>query len=192
MKKLLFSLLAILMVSCSTVHKNISSVKKTEDSVSVVTKDTSSVSTQINHNDNFTAKGIDITVNYDSTKNGVNADSVKWTPVYVPKSNVPESDKDYDIQHQVVQYALSNLPSTGELPTSITIHIDSVTNDASSSVSKDSLTGNQKSVTNVKTNTLSKDRVVSKTGFSIWVYIGLGVAALIAIVVFALKIGIKL
>lgn len=191
MKKLLFLSIAILMVACSTIHKNISSVKKTEDSVSVVTKDTSSVSSQINQDDKFTAKGIDITVNFDTAKNAV-TDTVKWTPIYIPKSNIPKSDKDYDIQQEVIQDALSNLPSTGQLPTSIIIHIDSLTNDASSSVSKDSITGNQKSVTNVKTDTISKDRIVSKTGFSIWVYIGLGLAAIIAIVIFALKIGIKL
>jgi hypothetical protein len=184
MKKLLCLLIAFLMfVSCSTVHKTISSVKKTEDSVAVVTKDTSSLSTQVKTDDNFTAKGVDITIDFkDSTKSS--QDTVKWTPVYVPKSSQPSDD---EYMTDIIKDAVSSLPSTGQIPSSITIHIDSLTNTDSTSVIKDSTHGIEKSTVTVKTNTDTKDKIVSKSGLSFGTYAIIGLAVIILLAVFVIK-----
>jgi hypothetical protein len=190
MKKLLYLFVCVFLFSCSTVHKNISSIKKTEDSTVVSSKDTSSLSTNVKTADNFTAKGIDITVNF---KNGVDttSDSVKWTPIYVPKNDNKEQEGDQYIT-DLVQGAVSSLPTTGQIPSSISIHIDSLTNVDSTQVTKDSITGQNKSTVIVKTNTDNKDKVVSKTGLGAGVYIVGGIILLILIVIVVLKLGFKL
>lgn len=174
-------------VSCSTLNKNKSSIKKTEDSVAVVTKDTSALSTQVKTADNFTAKGVDITIDFkDSAK--PSSDTVKSTPIYVPKSGQPSDD---EYMTDILKDAVSSLPTTGQIPSSITIHIDSLTNSDSTSVIKDSTAGKEKSIVTVKTNTDTKDKVVSRTGLGAGAYIVGGIILLIIIIFVAVKFGFK-
>lgn len=176
-----------LTISCSTVHKNITSTKKVEDSVTTLTKDTTNVAKIVAQKDDFSAKGVDITLNY-----GPEATITDTTkPVVLQPVATGEDDDTDDKFKQLIQDAVSNYSTPGHIVSSVTIHIDSVTNAAQKLFTSDSSNLKEQSTLNVKTTTDTKDKVISKTGLSVWVYVLLGVGVIIALVVFAVKIGFK-
>jgi uncharacterized protein YxeA len=185
MKKILFLLLAVLFFACSTVHKSTTTTKQNVDSTSVLSKDTSSLNKVIANNDDFSAKGVDITLNYDSTTG-----DVKWTPLNVPKGQIPSSDKDY-VAQEVAKEALSNLPSTGRLPSSVTIHIDSLGNNDKTVTTINANDVKTQDSAHIKTATTTKVATKSRTGLSAGVYIIGGIVVLAGLIFLAIKLGVK-
>jgi flagellar biogenesis protein FliO len=173
-----------LMSSCSTVHKNITSTKKTVDSVAVVTKDTTNVAKVVAQKDDFTAKGVDITFNY-----GPDATIADTVTTKVAKLNTATGeDNDGDDFNQIIKDAIANYPAShSQIPSTITIHIDSITNSAQKVFSSDSSNLKETSTVNVKTNTDTKDKVISKSGLSFGTYAIVGLILVIIIAVYVIK-----
>lgn len=173
------------MISCSTVHKNTTSTKKVEDSVATLTKDTTSVAKISEKKDDFTAKGVDITFNY-----GPDATVTDTVNAKVAKLNTAiGEDNDGDEQFkQLIQDAIATYPSNhSQIPYSVHIHVDSVTNQAQQVFASDSSNVKEKSTVNVKTNTDTKDKIVSRSGLSFGTYAIIGLVMIIILAVFIIK-----
>jgi len=182
-KFILFMGMVWLTQSCSTVHKTTTSTKKTEDSVATLTKDTTSVAKAISEKDNLSAKGVDITLNYGPDT--IVTDTSK--PALLKPIPVGE-DNDEDQQFkQIIQDAVSNYSTPGHIVSSVTIHIDSVTDSSQKIFISDSSNIKEKSTVDVKTNTDTKDKVVSKSGLSFGTYAIIGLVVIILLAVFVIK-----
>ena len=181
---LICTVLTSLQMSCSTVHKNITSTKKVQDSVVTLTKDTTSVAKVVAQKDDFTAKGVDITFNY-----GPDATVTDTVNAKVAKLNTATGeDNDEDNLNQIIQDAIANYPTShSQIPYSVHVHIDSVTNDAQKVFTSDSSNLKEQSTVTVKTNTDTKDKVISKSGLSFGTYAIIGLAVIIILAVFVIK-----
>ena len=179
----------ILMVACSTVHKTSTTTKAIVDSISVQTKDTSSVSSVVTSNDNFTAKGVDITVNYDKTDSIKAGDSVNWTPLIVSKKKISPADKDY--VSEIVKNAIGNISNPGNI-SSVTVHIDSVGNTQTSIITKDSSGVKATDSSNIKSNTKTVATTKVSTGLGTGTYLIIAGIVLVIIVIVVIKFGFKL
>jgi hypothetical protein len=190
MKKITTIVFALLMFACSTVHKTSTTTKQNVDSTSVQTKDTSNVSTVTAKDANFTAKGIDITVNYDKTPTATpGSDTVKWTPLIVSKKKISPNDKDYAAE--IIQNAIGNVSNPGNI-SSITVHIDSVGTTDNTITSKDSSSSKLKDSTKLKSDTKTNVTTKVSTGLGTGAYLIITGIALVIIVVVVIKFGFKL
>jgi hypothetical protein len=173
-----------LIFSCSTVHKNITSTKKVEDSIATLTKDTTSVAKVVAQKDNFTAKGVDITFNYGPDTTGTDTVTTK----VVKLNPATGEDNDGDDINQIIQNAIATYPvAHSKIPYSVHIHIDSVTNDQQKVFTSDSSNLKEQSTVTVKTNTDTKDKVISKSGLSFGTYAIIGLVVIILLAVFIIK-----
>jgi hypothetical protein len=194
MKKLLL-IVAILFAACGTTHKIKTQTTKNVDSTVTTVKDSTKVSNAQNYTDNFVAKGVDITFDYGKEQStdtplkavgAPNHDTVAWKPFYYKPSKGSKSVED------LIKEAISNSGSNGQIPTSITVHIDSLSNQSSSSSTKDSAVVKATTEVNVKEKDTSKIKDVKRTGTQLWVlYIVLGLGGLIALLVGGYKLAKK-
>lgn len=189
MKKITIFFLISLMFACSTVHKTSTTTKQNIDSTSVLTKDTSSVSTVTSNNDNFTAKGVDVTVTYTKSDSSNPSDTVKWKPLIVSKKKISPSDKDY--ASEIIQNAIGNISNPGNI-SSITVHIDSVGNSQNNIVTKDSTTTKSKDSSNVKSNTKTNATTKISAGLGTGAYLIIAGIVLVIIIIVVIKFGFKL
>lgn len=189
MKKITIFFSMILMFACSTVHKTSTTTKQNVDSTTVQTKDTSSVSTITANNDNFTAKGVDVTVTYTKPDSNNPSDTVKWTPLIVSKKKISPSDKDYAAE--IIKNAIGNISNPGNI-SSITVHIDSVGNAQTNIVTKDSTTGKTKDSSNIKSDTKTNVTTKVSTGLGTGSYLIIAGIVLVIIIIVVVKFGLKL
>jgi len=157
MKNLLLMAAMILAVSCSSVHKVTTESKKTSDSVSTVIKDTLSVSKKDTKSDNFTAKGVDIVITYGVDTLKKSSDSVVWSPFYYK----PNKDDNTDNKiNEIINDAVSKTGLTGKIPSTISIHIDSIGDSTVENSTTDSVKGKTSIVTYVKKKLTKRKRKI--------------------------------
>ena len=173
--------------SCSTVHKNITSSKKTQDSVSTVSKDTTSVSKVSTEKQDFTATGVDVTLDFNPANPSTSQDTVKWTPIYAPINQSPNDTESEQEIANIIKYAVGNYSKPGQIPSSIHIHIDSVKSGSQTTFTTDSVHLKEQTTANVKTTVDTKDKVISKSGLSFGTYAIVGLILVIVIAFFLIK-----
>jgi hypothetical protein len=189
MKKITIFFLMVFMFACSTVHKTSTTTKKDVDSTSVQTKDTSSVSTVTTANDDFSAKGVDVTVNFNKPDSNKVGDTVKWTPLLISKKKISPADKDYVAE--VIKNAIGNISNPGDI-SSISVHIDSVVNAQNVITTKDSSGVKSKDSSNVKDHTKTTVSTKTSTGLGTGAYLIIAGIVLVIIVIVVIKFGLKL
>jgi hypothetical protein len=176
-----------LMISCSTVHKNISSTKKTVDSVGTLNKDTTSVQKALVKQDNFTATGVDVTLDF-APQPVVKDDTVKWTPLIAPASQSPnDTGSDEGEIAQLIKDAVGNYSSPGQIPYQIHVHIDSIKSGSQTTFTIDSTNSKEQTTSSVKTTVDTKTKVVSRSGLGFGTYVIIGLVVLVAIAIFVIK-----
>jgi hypothetical protein len=175
MKKYLLILLVAL-ASCTTTHKTKTQINRNVDSTAVVVKDSTQIQKATTSTDNFKANGVDITFDY------TNGDSTSYgqVPVTVPKGDT-SADDEQDIT-AILKNALTGTPAVGRIPDHVTIHIDSLSNVATTASVQDSVQVKDSSNTHLKLKEDIKTKDVTRTGMSAWVYIIIGVAIIALLV----------
>lgn len=159
MKKYLLLLVAIFMsVSCSTTHKVKTSETKKVDNTTTAITDTTNVAKAQTYTDNFVAKGVDVTFDYNNdTANApiapATGDTVAWKPYYTTTKAGKASN---DIA-SIIQNAVAHDGSNGNL-SRVTVHIDSLGNASIASTTSDSSHGKS----DIKTNVKSDDHLTTK------------------------------
>ena len=185
MKTYLILILAIVFASCSATHKIKTETHKTVDSVVNTVKDTVNVSKEVNQANNFTAKGIDITFDYnkDEPIDTSGGDTVKWKPFYYKSTKAGSTDPMFNI----IKDAVSNSGLTSRIPSSVTIHIDSLGQSSVINTKNDSSVGKQTTNAQVKTTDDEKSKTVTRTGLGAGAYLIIGIVVLLGLVALAIK-----
>lgn len=176
----------VMFSSCSTTHKIKTESHKTVDSVVNTTKDSSSISKEINKTDNFSAKGVDITLNYDNQTDTSlsNTDTVKWTPFYYKPNKQGTSNSGFS---NLINQAVSSNGLSGHIPTSIHIHIDSLGNSTVENTKTDSSIKKETIQAKVKSISDDKSKDVKRTGLGFGSYVIIGIVVLVVLVFVAFK-----
>ena len=180
MKRYLLILLVAL-ASCTTTHKTKTETKRTVDSVTTAVKDSTQVEKATTSTDNFKANGVDITFDY---TNG-DSTSVGDIPLTVPKGDTSAQDQQ-DIS-AILKNALTGTPVAGRIPSHVTIHIDSLSNAATTATVQDSVHVKDSATTQVKLKEDIKTKDVTRTGASGWLWLIIGVVIIAALVWVAKK-----
>jgi hypothetical protein len=175
MKYLKLVILALIFASCSTTHKIKTESHKSVDSVVTAVKDSATVNKAQNYTDNYVAKGIDVTFDYGDSTDPVQSTSDTTNPT---NAELPSS---------IVKNIVNKSGLAGRIPTRVTIHIDSVSNQSSITTTQDST--HVKSDTHAKVNTTEtvKTKTVQRSGLSGWMVPIIGFLLIIGLVWFAVK-----
>jgi hypothetical protein len=183
MKNFLLILVAICFGACSSTHKIKTSTKISTDSTVSVIKDTTSVKKEEVKSNNFNAKDIDIKINYDHSDTAKkNSDTVAWKPYYYK----PTKQGSNNI-NDIIQDAISNSGNTGELPSSISIHIGSISDSSNQSSKIDSSVSRDSSHAVVKNKSEIKTKDVTRSGLGFGSYVIIGIVVLLVLIVLAFK-----
>lgn len=188
MKVLLFAFI-VLLASCGTTHKIITSSKKTVDSAATVTKDTSHVSHETTASDNLEIKDVHIRVEYG------NRDTVAWEPYYYKRDSVKASDyypakKKVDKYADLIREAIASSGQAGRI-SSVTIDIGSLSDSSYKTEKKDSGSGKTVSTVDLKKTDSEKSKDVTRTGMSLGFKIGIGLFILIALIIWLIMLARK-
>jgi hypothetical protein len=168
-----------LFAACSTVHKTVTTQKKTVDSTAVTRTDTSYKSRQSTHTDNLQVKDVNVTVTYSTPADSALA-VAKATPVdRTPIKKV--TSKKIDDYAAIISDAVSSAGNAGNIA-SITIHIGSITDSTTHTVKVDTGSAHSAQSVKVKDQTADQTKVVSRTGLPWYVYVGGGLLGLILLV----------
>jgi len=210
-----FALLAAitcLLGACSSIHKVVTKDKKTVDSTVAASRDTSFKNVQITDTSNLQAWGIDIGVTYrgsDTLAGGQTPAQIALkvakrrptqrisgkmappqlypaNPRFVPSQRLDPVDARFV---ELLKDAIAASGTNGNIA-SVTIHIDSLTDDHSHNVSIDTGSAHAKVNTNVKTDNEHSIKTVQKTS-PVWI-LYLGLLVILLIIVLSLLIRFKI
>lgn len=209
MKKLLPFL--VLLVSCSTVHKVSHTEQKKTDSAAVVSRDSSYKNTTTTQTSGLDVKDLDVTVTYDNaarlstgTVGYLPIDSIndalarigphtaqypkiKFRPVDRSAQGMPRS-KSADAFADLIKQAVSGSGQVAK----IEIHVGSISDSATQSVTVDTGSAKVRSDTRVKTDQKAVDKKVDRTGLGLGAKIGIGFALLIGLILLLLYLAKKI
>lgn len=166
----------VLLASCSTVHKAVTTQKKTVDSVITTKADTSYKSSQTTRTDDFNVKDVDVTVTY-----GTPADSALVAAKTKPVDRTPmktATGKKLDDFAAIIRDAVSNSGKAANIQ-SVTIHIGDISDSASSSSSTDTGSAHSSHDVKVQDQTINQMKTVTRTGLPWYIYVAAGLVGLI-------------
>lgn len=191
MKTLYFALL-VLLASCGTSHKTVTSSKKTVDSVVTTVRDTSHVTHEKSSSDNLTAKDVHIRVEYPELPSA--ADSALAVARQQPAGEIGENPPPRNNSERIaaaIRDAIAASGGAGRLPSSITIDIGSIQDSSSRTSKKDSGSVHNSTAASVKKTDSEKSKEVTHTGLSLGYKIGIGLFLLILLLVVAWRLARK-
>lgn len=181
--------LAVLLSSCGTVHKVFHAEKKTVDSSTTVTVDTSHVIHEEDNGNVFHVQDVHVRVEYpaDTALEKAKqqpADTAIWTPLYVRKKPSTKASEIAD----AIRDAIAASGGAGRLPSSITVDIGSISDSSSHSTRTDSGAVHAITQTDLHKTDTEKNKEVTRTGLSLGYKIGIGLFLLIALLVVAWRL----
>jgi len=181
--------LAIVLTSCSSIHKVITADKKTVDSAITTSTDTSFKNMQASDTDSLQAWGIDIGVTYRPLSDTLArvptpAEAALTAAKARPAERItshPQQLSASDTRFvELLKEAIAASGNSGNVD-AITIHIDSLTDSKDQTVRIDTGSAHSKTAAQVKTDTSHSVKTVQKTS-PVWViYLGLIVILLIVV-----------
>jgi hypothetical protein len=181
--KYLFLIALIVLASCSTTHKLKTEIHKTVDSTSTIIKDTTNVTKESSIMNDFNANDVDITLNY-----GTNPIDTSKKDVTVPWDAYYSGDKGRTGRiNGLIESAVSGSGLNGRIPTSVTIHIGSLSDSSVKSNKIDSSSGKSISKADVKTDLNTKTKSVVRTGLGAGMYIIIGIVVIIILGLVVIK-----
>ncbi len=186
-------LLAVGMFGCSSIHKVVTKDKKTSDSTVAASRDTSFKNVQVADTSNLQAWGIDIGVTYSgsdslSTPAQIALKAAMRRPAQrISGKMAPQHLDPTDARFvELLKDAIAASGTNGNIA-SVTIHIDSLTDERSHNVSIDTGSAHAKVNTNVKTDNEHSVKTVQKTSPVWMLYLGLLVILLIIVLAFLIR-----
>lgn len=191
--------LLVLLASCGASHKLKTSVKKTVDSVVTAHRDTATVSQESTSTDDLNVKGLDIILNYGTTKPAEKVDTGEVLPkgynvddrdyIYeVPKSQSKTYSEKID---KIIRNAIAAAGKAGEIQ-SVSIHIDDLSSSSKTSNKKDSSAGHSDTKADVKKTEATTTKDKSPDGMPLSARLGLGLLIILVVAVVVRKYWAKI
>lgn len=201
MKALIIPLL-VLLASCGSTHKIVTSKKTTLDSSSTVIRDTAHVSRETSSSDNLNVQNVHIRVEYAADTALAKALQKATNKEGFWDSGPPTSESMDEGYHkavsptpskaskiaQAIKDAIAAGGGNGRLPSSVEIDIGSIDQNSTQNTKSDSGASHSAAQTNLKKTESDKSKDVTRTGLSIGVKIGIGIFLLILLVIVAWRL----
>lgn len=183
MKHILLILAVVLAFSCKTVHKITDENKTSTDTIKVIKKDSTKVTTESEATKITDVKDIHVIITYPDNPDGT----------VVTKPNVStKPTKSGNTVNDIIKDAISSSGDAGHLPSKIEISIGGIKDSIKATSKTDSSTGKINDSTKIKSNTESYSKDVKKTGPTVGDYIIIIVVSLLVIGVYIIKDKIRI
>lgn len=179
--KILIVTAGVLLVACGSSHKIVHFDQRKVDSAVVSHRDTSYKSVQIQQADDLSARDVDITVWYDTSRTPTAADTALARAISRPVDRSSPRRK-IDQYAQLIQNAIA---ASGR-PAKIEIHVGSLSDSSRKQVNIDAGAAHQDNNAHIQTAGKNTDKDVTRSGWPWYSWLGI-ILAILLIILLILK-----